>query len=605
MRSLRRLTIAFSIVLLTVLGLWFISDHQNGGEMAEEGDSVLQSAMSEIMAEDLSLTIQMFLHQIEDDLERWEKEDWSNDELKEKMTEEIEEHPHVNGFVLYSNGEELQRIGEVTASEPNEILHYQKGNGASISDPFIEKGKKRLLIGAGVEDLSYIAEVDLSFIEGYVKDIASLADANGQFFIGEDVDVSLSQEEANLPYAKTEVPEIGWNLYVQSDAPMEEEEHFKKGELIIELAKNINREQWAAENEVAIIDQFNGKIIIRDTNRSTEELMELWSNDPSIMYMEPNYMYSKQHVTRSSNRRSVPHYFGRFDGFETPNDEFYEPYQWNLTQIFTEPGWNISIGERGVPIAIIDSGIDPDHKDLAAKITDGYNAFEDNGAYEDDNGHGTHVAGIAGAITNNMDGIAGVSWYNPLLAVKSLDHNAEGSSLSIAKGIVWAVDNGAKVINLSLGDSHDSDIMYEAIKYAYDKDVVLIAASGNDNVDTPMYPAAYEEVLAVAAVDPHREKAVFSNFGYHIDVTAPGEHIPSTYVGDQYVIMSGTSMSAPHVAGLAGLIRSLDPNLTNEEIYDIICYTSDDLGVEGYDPYYGFGEINIQRALEEVSISRN
>ncbi|MCD8508601.1 MAG: S8 family peptidase [Bacillus sp. (in: Bacteria)] len=603
MRSVTRLTIAFSIVLFTVLGLWFISDHQKGNNNAEEGDRQFEAAMSEIMAEDLSLTIQMFLHQIDDDLNKWGESDWSDATLVRNMKEEVENHPHVNGFIYYRNNEVQHQAGKITLSNPLREISMD-GNNISYSNPYISEGKKWILVGKETEDSFFVAEVNLTFIEGFIKDVASLSDGNGQFFIGEEVDVSLSEEEVELPYVAAHVPEIGWDLYVEVEEGEEEDTHFKDGELIIQLVEGVNEEEWARENDVTILDKFNSKIIIR-ANHSTEELMETLIDDANILFMEPNFLYSKQHVTRKTNKRSLPSYFGSYDSVETPNDEFYEPYQWNLTQIFTEPGWNITLGEQGVTIAIIDSGIDPDHKDLADKIQAGYNAFEDNGAYEDEHGHGTHVAGIAGAITNNLDGIAGVSWHNPLLAIKSLDHHAEGNSLSIAKGIVWAVDNGAKVINLSLGDSHDSEIMYEAIRYAYEQDVVLIAASGNDNVETPMYPAAYTEVLAVAAVDPQRERAVFSNYGYHIDVSAPGEHIPSTYLDDQYVIMSGTSMAAPHVAGLAGLIRSLNPNLSNDQVYDIICYTSDDLGEEGYDPYYGFGEINIQKALEIIRPNNN
>ncbi len=141
--------------------------------------------------------------------------------------------------------------------------------------------------------------------------------------------------------------------------------------------------------------------------------------------------------------------------------------------------------------------------------------------------------------------------------------------------------------------------MYDAIKYAYDHDVVLIAASGNDNVSDPMYPSLYDEVLTVAAVDEKRNRAFFSNYGEHIDVAAPGEHIPSLFPDNQYVVMSGTSMASPHVAGLAGLIRGLRPDLSNEQVYEVITSTSKDLGLRGRDPYYGHGEIQINKALEK------
>ncbi|MDG5787521.1 S8 family peptidase [Evansella sp. AB-P1] len=602
MWPLRRLTIIFSIVLLMVLGIWFVSDHQKSNDFTIKKDEPFRAAMDELLAEDLVGSIQMFLHQIEDDLIQWKNNDWNNEELKVRMKQEVEDHPHVDGFIYRNEEKEEFMIGEVARYDENDFIHV-KNNGIKFSDPFVHEGKHRMVMGVfdGNKD-SLVAELNLSFIESFIKDVASLSDSNGQFFIGNNnIDVSLTDEEAEIPYTKKEVPELGWNLFLQrEDSIHEDEEHFKQGELIVELKNNVDEEQWLIQNEVSLIDRINSKMVVRSHTNTTEQLMENLARDQSVNDMEPNYMYSKQTIDYEKRQRRMLNYFGPYDKIATPNDEFYEPYQWNLTQIFAEDAWKYTVGQTRVPIAIIDSGIDPEHLDLSDKIVDGYNAFDDSNAYNDEHGHGTHVAGISAAITNNIDGVAGVSWNNPILAVKALDDNAEGSSLSIAKGIIWAVEQGAKVINLSLGDSHDSDVMYEAIKYAYDNDVVLIAASGNDNVDTPMYPAAYKEVLAVGAVDINRERAFFSNYGNHLDVTAPGEHIPSTFLGNQYVMMSGTSMAAPHVAGMAGLIRSVDPTLSNDEIYELIMRTSDDLGKRGYDPFYGFGEINIKKALEEI-----
>ncbi|GAE33512.1 protease [Halalkalibacter akibai JCM 9157] len=154
---------------------------------------------------------------------------------------------------------------------------------------------------------------------------------------------------------------------------------------------------------------------------------------------------------------------------------------------------------------------------------------------------------------------------------------------------------------MSLGDYYPSDLLYDAIRYAYEQDVILIGASGNDNVEDPMYPAFYDEVFTVAAVNDARNRAFFSNYGQHVDVTAPGEHIPSLFPNNNYVVMSGTSMAAPHVAGLAGLIRSLRPDLSNEEVYEVMRSTAKDLGTKGHDVYYGFGEIDIAAALRSIA----
>jgi len=296
---------------------------------------------------------------------------------------------------------------------------------------------------------------------------------------------------------------------------------------------------------------------------------------------DPNFIYTKQ----------LP------SGIPLPNDEFFQPYQWNLSQIAVEKGWQITGGEENIIIAVLDTGVDLEHQDIKEKLIEGYNAFDGSNNAADQHGHGTHVAGVAAALTNNLRGIAGVSWHNPIMPVKVLDEQGQGSLFEISSGIRWAVDHGAKVINMSLGDSEHSPMLYDAIRYAHERDVVLIAAAGNDNVSQPMYPAGYEEVLSVAAVNQSLDKAIFSNYGSHIDVTAPGEHIPSLFPNNHYVYMSGTSMAAPHVAGMAGLIRSVRPDLTNEQVLEVIRRTADDLGPPGHDPYFGYGQINVGSAL--------
>ena len=174
-----------------------------------------------------------------------------------------------------------------------------------------------------------------------------------------------------------------------------------------------------------------------------------------------------------------------------------------------------------------------------------------------------------------------MSWYNKVLPVKVLDQTGAGSTYSVAQGIIWAADHGAKVMNLSLGNYADSGFLHDAIQYAYDKDVALIAASGNDNTEQPGFPAAYPEVFAVAASDSQNEKAPFSNYGDYIDVTAPGVSIASTYPNNQYAALSGTSMASPHVTALAALIRSANPNLKNTDVYDIMRKSAQDLGDKG------------------------
>lgn len=231
-----------------------------------------------------------------------------------------------------------------------------------------------------------------------------------------------------------------------------------------------------------------------------------------------------------------------------PNDLLFSQYQWNLPVIETNRGWDLSKGSEDVIIAVIDTGVDLQHSDLDGQLVEGYNIVEKDKQPLDDVGHGTHVAGIIGALVNNGEGVAGVSWYNKIMPVKALDGSGSGTTYAVAEGIIWATDHGAKVINMSLGNYADSQFLHDAVKYAYDRDVVLVAASGNDNTERPGYPAAYPEVLAVAATDSNQKRAEYSNYGDYIDVAAPGTNIASTFPGNQYAALSGTSMASPHAA---------------------------------------------------------
>ncbi|WP_096434943.1 S8 family peptidase [Alteribacter populi] len=597
MKRIIRLSAFFSIALLAVLAVWFFSDHQQE-DIATDDTNGLQAQMDEIFADDISWTVHMFMDKMEDQLIQWAGDATEEGDLAQ-MDEEIRDHDHFHGFATVNEGGEMSKVGEVI-DNPVEKLDRQKKEGVWISEPYVEKGTEKLLMGTKNESTWYIGEMDLSFVSSFVKDLAVITGDNGQFFMGSsNMAVDFEPEETEMPYAKSEIADLNWNVYVHSEPTAETEVPFKDGEVVARLKEGVNAKDWAKAHEVTLVDEEGQDCVFRDTSRTTDQLIEEWEADPDLYFTEPNYTVEKQ--TSFHQKRANPSLESKPSLFQpqavSPNDELYDPYQWNLSMITVEDGWEVTEGNEEIPIAIIDSGVDPEHVDLQEKIIGGYNSFEDNEHYYDEHGHGTHVAGVAAAITNNVEGIAGVSWNNPILAVKALDANAEGNSFSIAEAVRWATDNGARVINMSLGDNHDSEVMRDAIRYAYEQDVVLIAASGNENVEEPMYPAAYPEVLTVAALDPEGGKAVFSNFGDHVDVSAPGEHIPSTYIHNEYVAMSGTSMASPHVAGLAGLILSVSPNLTNEEVYSIIRESCDDIGDEGADPYTGYGVINVTKAV--------
>lgn len=253
---------------------------------------------------------------------------------------------------------------------------------------------------------------------------------------------------------------------------------------------------------------------------------------PMVEFVEPNY---------------------RVQAFQAPNDPNF-PSQWNLARINAVPGWSLSMGSAEVIIAVLDTGVTLNHPDLIQKLVPGYNFIRNNNNPTDDNGHGTHVAGIAAAATNNGVGIAGVGYQTRIMPVKVLDAGGGGSTSDVAAGINFAINNGAKVISMSLGGSSGSSTMQSAVNLAWNNDVVLVGAAGNGGSAAKTFPSAYDNVIAVGATDPNDQRADFSNYGFWVDVAAPGSSITSTSREGGYKLMSGTSMAAPHVAGLAALL---------------------------------------------------
>ncbi|MDY0269297.1 S8 family serine peptidase [Trichloromonas sp.] len=284
-------------------------------------------------------------------------------------------------------------------------------------------------------------------------------------------------------------------------------------------------------------------------------------------------------------------------GLLVPSDTTY-PSQWHLPKIAAPQGWDLSTGASGVPIAIIDSGIDADHPDLAAKLLPGYNFLNGTTVTDDLFGHGTAVAGSAGAIGNNAQGVAGVAWDNPLMPMVVLDTSNYATYANIASAIIRAVDQGARVLNISIGGSSSSITLQNAVNYAWSKGAVIVSSAANYSVSTPYYPAACENVLAISSTDKYDALSSFSNYGNWIDLAAPGSIIYTTNRGGGYGAWNGTSFSSPIVAGLAGLIWSTNPELSNAEVVEILKQGADDLGTAGFDTSFGFGRINVYNSLQ-------
>jgi thermitase len=285
----------------------------------------------------------------------------------------------------------------------------------------------------------------------------------------------------------------------------------------------------------------------------------------------------------------------------SPDDPFFTN-QWGLTKVGAPQAWDVTTGSASVNIAILDTGVDVDNPDLANKIISNIN-FTNSTTTNDVYGHGTHVAGIAAAITNNGIGVAGLGYSATIMNIKVLGDTGSGDYSWIASGVIWAADNGAEIINMSLGGSSASPTLEDAVNYAWSKGVVVVAAAGNSGNATPLYPAYYTNCIAVAATDVNDAMAFFSNYGDWVDVAAPGLNIYSTLKDNGYGYKSGTSMASPHVAGLAALVFTTvsDANgdgKLNDEVRSRIEATCDDIGVLGI----GHGRINAARAVGGVPV---
>ncbi|MBU4298820.1 S8 family peptidase [Patescibacteria group bacterium] len=391
----------------------------------------------------------------------------------------------------------------------------------------------------------------------------------------------------------------------------------------IVMAKNGSNNGEADYAPGQIIVKFKGDVepfrIIRVPEGKVADKIKEYQDKVNVIYAEPNYFVyalgsnDKAYINQwaLNNTGQTIH---KGSGSSTDPVDTNKPIGSGTSgaDVDWEEAWTAfgTTTFATTVIAIVDSGVDWEHPDLSEKIIPGID-YVDGGKPVDVYGHGTHVAGIAAAVTNNSIGIAGIAFSDniKIMPVRVLDENGMSTAGSVAKGIIYAADNGAKVINLSLGTKHPSTALKEAVNYAWSKGVVLAAAAGNDGGGAKYYPASFPNVISVAATDYNDKIAYFSNFNSEIDVSAPGVNVFSTFPtypftiqsiygrSQNYDVGSGTSMSVPHVVGLAGLLFAQGDNRTNVQVRDIIEKTADDLGATGWDKHFGWGRINVNAAL--------
>lgn len=299
----------------------------------------------------------------------------------------------------------------------------------------------------------------------------------------------------------------------------------------------------------------------------------------------------------------------------TPTDPYYYR-QWAYSHIQGPAAWGVTRGSSSVKVAVLDTGVDMTHVDLAANIdtADGYDFVNNDSDPNDDSlgyfgaGHGTHVSGIVAAVSGNGVGVAGTAPGVRVMPVKVMDQNGDGLISDVVDGIFWAADHGASVISMSLGGAgtaSEEAAMQSAVDYATNKGVVVVAAAGNHltSIDPTSvdYPAACTGVIAVGATGSDDAKTAYSNWGTGLDVMAPGDSIYSTLPGSTYGTMSGTSMATPFVAGAAALLRSYRPAATVSQVTTALERTAKDLGVAGYDTSTGYGIIQMYSALSYLT----
>ncbi|MFO7819163.1 MAG: S8 family serine peptidase [Halanaerobacter sp.] len=446
-------------------------------------------------------------------------------------------------------------------------------------------------------------------------------------------EVNISNKTASSAVSSTEISSMNQlnTEFETKQAPKmaakskQKRRNYKKEEIIIKYKSSVavqSLKSLEKENDLKQLNKLSAEERVvhyrLPKKMSVEEAVERYEKLSSVEYAQPNYIYQATKI---------------------PNDEYYESnYQWAPINLNLEAAWDIETGSsKEINVAVIDTGIIPNHPDLHEQVSaDGYDFVDgDDDPYDenDDQSHGTHVAGIIGAMTNNKQGIAGANWNVNLIPIRVLGTSGTGSSEGFMKGIKYAaglpvetadgreiqLDEEVDIINMSLGGSIAAGTNYdiamkEAINEATSQGVLVFAASGNAGDDSVFEPASYEDTIAVGAVGPDNSKSDYSNYGPNLDLVAPGgiestninpsNSILSTMGADNsnsYGLMSGTSMATPYASGVASLL--LAQGVDTSEVEAQLKNTAVDLGPTGYDDEYGAGLIDAYGALLDKKLA--
>jgi serine protease len=409
------------------------------------------------------------------------------------------------------------------------------------------------------------------------------------------------------------------NIFEKLTVDVSGDQKYMPGEILVKFSPGVSEEKIKNINavhgtQVTYTSPYAGfKILKIPTTKTVEEMVEIYSKNPNVQYAVPNAITN---------------------AFVVPDDSLYK-YQWNFKAfkngvgggINLEPAWDISTG-NGVIVAVLDTGVAYETYDSYIMAPDlentnfvpGYDFVNNDAHPNDDNGHGTHVAGTIAQSTNNGIGVAGVAYDCSIMPVKVLAGNGSGTLQGLIDGIYCATNNKTDIISMSLGfpsGYYPGQALDDALNYAYTNGVTIVAAAGNDNKGGVSYPAAYEKCIAVGATRYDGKRAYYSNYGDALDIVAPGGDVrvdqnrdgygdgilQNTFGEDptqfSYYFYQGTSMATPHVSGVAALLISRGAN-GPDEVRSAIQNTAADLGTSGWDQYYGYGLINAKAALDYI-----
>lgn len=372
-----------------------------------------------------------------------------------------------------------------------------------------------------------------------------------------------------------------------SDAP-------GQGRFIVSFKQSLNEDGLALLRKGGATPIRNLRIINGVVVRAPPGVIKRLERNPGILSIEPDIRVRALGKKPERTGKSASQIQGS------------QPVPWGVDKIDADLAWSLSRG-AGVKIAVLDTGIDKDHPDLSGNIMGGVNyvstpwwADPDPLDWGDDNGHGSHVAGIIGALDNDI-GVIGVAPGSWLYGVKVLDKKGDGFLSDVILGIEWAIDNDMDIITMSLGSNTGSQSLEEALDNAYNAGILVVAAAGNDGDSNPDddvdYPARYDPVIAVGATDSNDIHPGWSSDGPEVEISAPGVNVYSTWKNGGYNTESGTSMATPHVTGVAALLLAYDPGLSPDQVRARLQSTALDLGTLGRDNLYGYGRVAADKSL--------